>query len=146
MIQLVPITAANWKECISLKVTDEQRNFVPDNLYSIAEAQFYSQACSLAIYSKAGQMVGYALYGREVQSGKWKIFRLMIDASQQGKGYGRAAMQHLIAEIRQQPDADAILIAYQNENHTARQLYTSLGFVEQAEIAGVITAQLQTPG
>jgi len=93
---LKPISADNWQECIGLKVKDEQANFVPSNLYSIAEAQFYPQAVPLAIYNEQDQMVGFVMYGVDVESGKWKIFRLMIDRAQQGKGYGRAVMEQVI--------------------------------------------------
>jgi diamine N-acetyltransferase len=73
---LKPITADNWQECIGLKVKDEQADFVPSNLYSIAEAQFYPQAAPLAIYNEQDQTVVLVLYGIDVESGKWKIFRL----------------------------------------------------------------------
>jgi diamine N-acetyltransferase len=78
-VLLKPISADNWQECIGLKVKDEQADFLPSNLYSIAEAQFYPQAVPLAIYSEQDQMVGFVLYGVDVETGKWKIFRLMID-------------------------------------------------------------------
>lgn len=141
-VTLAPITVENWKEAIALKVAPTQQAFVPENLYSIAEAQFYPEASALAIYNEREQMVGFALYGRDVQRGKWKIFRLMIDAAQQGKGYGRAAMMQLIAEMRRQPDCDEIWIAYQADNQTARQLYNSLGFLEQNKQSGSIVAKL----
>jgi hypothetical protein len=48
---------------------------LPSNLYSIAEAQFYPQAVPLAIYNEQDQMVGFVMYGVDVKSGKWKIFR-----------------------------------------------------------------------
>lgn len=142
LITLAPITVENWKEAIALKVAPAQQAFVPENLYSIAEAQFYPEAKALAIYNENAQMVGFALYGRDVQRGKWKIFRLMIDAAQQGKGYGRAAMSQLIAEMRRQPDCDEIWIAYQTDNQAARQLYASLDFLEQSERLGTVTAKL----
>lgn len=143
-IRLAPITVENWKEAIALKVAEDQTELLPENLYSIAEAQFYPQARAMAIYNTADQMVGFALYGRDVQRGKWKIFRLMIDASQQRKGYGRTAMVQLIEEIRRQPDSDEILIAYQSKNQVARKLYASLGFVEQSQSGDTVTAVLRS--
>lgn len=139
---LKPISADNWQACIGLKVTDEQADFLPSNLYSIAEAQFYPQAVSLAIYSEQDQMVGFVLYGVDVESGKWKIFRLMIDQAQQGKGYGRAAMEQVIERLSAQPDCDEILIAYQTDNDAARRLYASLGFIEETVNDGKVTACL----
>jgi diamine N-acetyltransferase len=141
-VSLKPITADNWKECIGLKVKDEQTDFVPSNLYSIAEAQFYPQAVPLAIYSEQDQMVGFVLYGVDVETGKWKIFRLMIDQAHQGKGYGRAAMEQVIGRLRAQPGCGEILIAYQTDNDAARRLYANLGFVEETVSDGKVTACL----
>ncbi len=121
---------------------DEQAHLVPTNLYSIAEAQFYPQAVPLAIYDDAGLLVGFVLYGVETASGKWKVFRLMIDRAHQGKGHGRAAMEQVIERLAAQPGCHEIFISYQDDNHAARRLYASLGFVEQALDDGVARARL----
>ena len=142
-IILLPITLENWKQCIALAADESQREFVPSNLYSIAEAQFYPDARPLAIYNVDEQMVGFVMYGRDVFTGKWKIFRLMIDAIQQRKGYGRAAMEQVIHDIQQQPDGDEILICYHDTNEGARRLYGALGFVEQEiDETGKVAANL----
>jgi diamine N-acetyltransferase len=57
-ISLQPITMNNWKVCANLTVHNNQQGFVPGNLYSIAEAQFYPEACPLAIYNEASQFDG----------------------------------------------------------------------------------------
>ncbi len=87
MISLRDMTATNWKARANLAVAKSQEGFVPSNLYSIAESQFYQGSCSRAVYAN-DELVGYALYGIEEATGHWKIFRLMIDEKFQGKGYG----------------------------------------------------------
>jgi diamine N-acetyltransferase len=141
-VVLKPVTVDNWQECIGLKVKEKQAGFLPSNLYSIAEAQFYPQAVPLAVYSEQGRMVGFVLYGVDVETGKWKIFRLMIDRAHQGKGYGRAAMEQVIGRLRAQPGCSEILIAYQTGNDAARRLYASLGFIEETVGDGKVTACL----
>lgn len=141
-VSLKPITAENWQACTGLKVKEKQAGFLPSNLYSIAEAQFYPQAVPLAIYSEQDQMVGFVMYGVDVETGKWKIFRLMIDQAHQGKGYGRAAMEQVVGRLRAQPGCSEILIAYQTTNEAARQLYASLGFIEESTSDGKVIAQL----
>lgn len=142
MIRLEPVTKDNWKACAALTVSAAQSGFVPANLYSIAEAQFYPDACPCVIYNAEDQIVGFLLYGRDESSSKWKIFRLMIDAAFQRRGYAFAAMQQAIALISQKPDADVLLIAYQSPNEAARQLYRRFGFVEIATKNDVVTAVL----
>lgn len=142
-VQLEPITARNWKSCAGLQLAPGQEKFLPDNLYSIAEAQFYPQARSRAIYNGDHVLVGYALYGRDIFSNKWKIFRLMIDAAHQQKGYGTSAMKEVIRQISVEPDGNETLICYQDNNHAARKLYATLGFMEQnVDVSGKVTALL----
>ncbi|MCB0111884.1 MAG: GNAT family N-acetyltransferase [Caldilineaceae bacterium] len=143
-IQLAPVTAENWKACIALEVAPDQKDFLPTNLYSIAEAQFYAEARSTAIYNEVDHLVGYALYGRDLATGKWKIFRIMIDRSHQGKGHGEQAMRAIITTIADEPDGDEILISYKMYNLVARALYAKLGFVEQrVDEQGQVTAILK---
>lgn len=140
MIQLVEITKDNWKACAALSVAAQQADFVPANLYSIAESQFYPEARPLAIYNESQQMVGFILYGRDDTSGKWKIFRLMIDAAHQRKGYATAAMKLILALLAQKSDGQEVLIRYHVKNNAARHLYAGLGFVEIATEDNVATA------
>ena len=143
-IRLESVTVDNWKACIVLELAPGQEIFVPSNLYSIAEAQFYTEARSSAIYNEHGQLVGYALYGRDVSTDKWKIFRIMVDKSHQRKGYGESAMRAIIEQIAKEPDGGEILISYQNDNEAARMLYAKLGFVEQEKnVGGQVTARLK---
>jgi diamine N-acetyltransferase len=142
-VRLEPVTVENWKACIALELAPDQQDFLPSNLYSIAEAQFYAAAKSNAIYNLQGQLVGYALFGRDIFADKWKIFRIMIDKCYQGQGYGKSALQVIIVQISRELDGHEILISYQDDNQVARQLYAQLGFVEQQTNAeGQVTALL----
>jgi diamine N-acetyltransferase len=68
----------------------------------------------------------------------------MIDRSHQQKGYGKAALKEIIKTISEKPDGNEILICYQNANQAARNLYASLGFIEQdISSDGKVTALLE---
>lgn len=141
-VHLERVTKFNWKECSKLFVADNQTAFVPSNLYSIAESQFYPDAVPLAIYCE-NQIVGFIMYGRDETSHKWKVFRLMVDAAHQGRGYARAALKQVIAEIFKQPDGSEIVICYHKSNEAACNLYAQLGFREQhTDDHDVVTALL----
>jgi diamine N-acetyltransferase len=139
MISLKSITAENWKACVNLTLAKGQEDFVPSNVYSIAEAQFYSDSRSRAVYAD-DVLVGYILYGIDESAGLWKIFRLMIDENFQGKGYGKAAMKSVLEDIRQEK-AEVVLVRYSLENDVARRLYESFGFKEISRTETHATAQ-----
>lgn len=65
----------------------------------------------------------------------------MIDPSQQGKGYGKTAVQLVIKSLPK--SAKSLSLSYNPANQTAAQLYKSLGFKEQGHNAkGNIEAHL----
>src|SRR4051812_18357178 len=86
-----PVTWQNFSAVVGLTVTPEQVDFVSSNLYSIAEAYLEPTWTPLAIYAR-DELVGFAMFGRDEESGRWWIMRYMIDAQHQGKGYGTAAL------------------------------------------------------
>lgn len=98
MIILKDINCNNWIECIRLKLNDEDKDFICPNVYSIAEAQFYPEAISKAIYD-GEQMVGYTLFGEdENDSNLFYIDRLMISKDFRNKGYAYETIQLIIKE------------------------------------------------
>jgi diamine N-acetyltransferase len=58
----------------------------------------------------------------------------MIDRAQQGKGYGRAAMEAVIALMADRVGCEEIVTSFNPANAVALGLYTSLGFQPTGEI------------
>jgi diamine N-acetyltransferase len=134
-VSLRPVTEVNFNEVIRLSVRDDQKHFVASNAYSLAEAHVFPGRYPLAIYA-GDTPVGFAMYvdWNERQPHEYWIFRLMIAAGQQGRGYGRAAMRLLVEQMRATlPGCRRIYISYEPENEVARKLYASLGFVTRGE-------------
>lgn len=141
MIELRPVTQDNWNTLIKLKVSEDQKNFVASNLYSIAEAQFgfdderHWNLTPYGVYAD-DTPVGFAMtglnYGHSVFQGL--VIRLMVDEKFQGKGYGRAAMEALITGFKADEAVKNVCISYEPHNEVARKLYASLGFVETGEM------------
>ncbi len=128
---LKPIGKDNWRIAIRLEVAPEQRMFVASNLYSIAESKFEPQAVSLGIYNDDDTMVGFLMYGAP-HNEMW-IWRLMVDQHYQQQGYGRAAMQAIVAAL-QAMGHEEIFISYHPDNTVAAQLYADLGFAQTGRI------------
>lgn len=144
-VSLREITPDNWETLVKLTVRDDQKNFVASNLYSLAEAKIFSGHVPLAVYA-GDQPVGFLMYTYVEERREWWIFRLMIAADEQGKGYGRAAMRQAIARMRSLPGCERIFISFEPENAAAEGLYRSLGFVSNDEMwGGEVVYRLDLP-
>lgn len=141
-IQLKPIDRENFRPVIRLKVAPGQEEFVASNAVSIAQSKIEPECVPLAVYADETP-VGFVMYAFDADEQKYWIYRLMIDGSQQGKGYGRGAMEAVIALLRTQPGCDEIGISYVRENEAAARLYERLGFETTGEIVeGEVVARL----
>jgi diamine N-acetyltransferase len=126
-IVLRQIDERNFRQCVDLKVGDGQEGFVASNLMSIAESKIYPYLLPLAAYDRE-DLIGFAMYGCDPETGSHWIVRVMIDRAHQGKGYGRALTLALIEKIRQMPGVDEIFLSIVPGNEPAAKLYRSVGF------------------
>ncbi|GAB6926226.1 GNAT family N-acetyltransferase [Paenibacillus sp. JCM 10914] len=130
MITLQPIDKDNWTQSIRLKAKTEQQSFIAPNLYSIAQVQFLDNFEAMAIYDDT-TMVGFTMYGKDSDDGHYWMYRFMIDADYQGKGYGKQALQLVMEAIRNKPDrTDMMMLSYEPGNELGRQIYAKAGFEE----------------
>lgn len=133
-VELRDVTRANWRECVALKLKDDQADFVASNVFSLAESKFEPTFVPQAVY--AGEaLVGFVMYGLyphgEPPLGhQFWVFRLMIDRAYQRQGYGRAALRAVIRRLRADANCREVLIGYEPENIVAAKLYRDLGFAE----------------
>ncbi|GIP18075.1 spermidine acetyltransferase [Paenibacillus montaniterrae] len=131
MIKLEKIDQSNWEACIRLKPRKEQEQYIASNLYSIAEVQFLHGFEVKAIYLE-NDMIGFAMYGIDQDDGNYWIYRFMIDAQFQGRGYGYLAMLQIIDEISKRADRSSVLrLGYNPNNEQAKKMYAKLGFQEE---------------
>src|SRR5690606_10452057 len=94
------ITKDNWYKAISLRVREDQVNFVASNVVSLAQLNFLENFMAKGIYND-DEMVGFALYGIDDDDHEYWIYRMMIDQNHQGKGYGKKAIQLIIDDIKE---------------------------------------------
>lgn len=135
MVELREITRDNWKDCVRLKVAEDQQGFVASNAVSLAQSKYEPDYVPTGVYD-GEKMVGFIMYAPGDHNGEkcWFIDRLMVGKDYQHKGYGRAAMQNLLAHLKAQPGYAAIYISFVPENEPAKNLYASLGFQDTGEI------------
>jgi len=125
------ITKENWTECVSLHTKEDK--YIASNLYSIAEAQFYQKANSMAIYVD-DIMVGYAMYGEDEEiEGLFFIDRFMIGNAFRRKGYGSRAFTR-IAEMGFRSGYSKVETSTAPENLEMQEMLKGIGFKPDGEI------------
>lgn len=132
-ISLRAVTLENLDDVVDLRLLDHQREYLASNSYSIAEASLNPTLRTHAIYGDE-RVIGFVLYCTEEkgesESGIYGIWRLMVDAEVQGRGYGRQALELVLREICSGDAVRRIHICYKPDNDAAKRFYASLGFEE----------------
>jgi diamine N-acetyltransferase len=157
-VSLNPVTGENLFDCIHLMTSVEQweaylefarltdERFVASNLVSLAQAGVHRELVPLAIYD-GETPVGFVMYEplAEENNTGYHICRLMVGYPYQGKGFGRAGMEAVIAHLRGKPDCHRITTSVLPENVVADALYRRLGFVPTGDVDdGEIVLCLET--
>ena len=142
-VTLKPVDDTNWGAVADVAPRDDQREFV-----AALAARYLLLADrggvwnSLAILT-SGQVVGHAMWAFDADDGAHWIGGVIVDASAQASGIGRAAMQTLIGWLRAEQSASAVRLSYAERNDVAARLYSDLGFQPTGEIEnGEIVAEL----
>jgi len=132
-ISLRPIDINNYRDILKLKVRPDQEQFVASNAVSLAQASFHTEAWTRGIY--AGQLaVGFVMLEIDEVKPDFYLWRFMIDADQQGKGYGRKAMEAIIEVVKDFPAASEFTLSYVPQAGNPMPFYAKLGFEETGEM------------
>jgi diamine N-acetyltransferase len=124
MIVLKPVTMENFWDVITLKIHKNQEQYIPDNIFLIAQSKIQPVCIPLAIYND-DTIVGFLMYG--LDENYW-IYILMIDNKYQGKGYAKEALKTILREIKKDKNNHKVLLAVNKGNIGAIKLYEHFGF------------------
>ncbi|MEM6393196.1 MAG: GNAT family N-acetyltransferase [Planctomycetota bacterium] len=141
-VTLEQVTPGNLGAVLRLGVKMEQRRLVAENAKSLAEAYVYPDRAWPRVICVEGRPVGFVMLDLvgpdhpEAPDGRASYFlwRLMIGAEHQGKGFGRAAMLAVIEHVRGLPDARWLDTSYVPGVHGPAGFYAGLGFVPTGEV------------
>ncbi len=130
MIHLKTITEENFLQAFQLKLAKGQEEYVSHPIRSLAQAYVYREQCQpFGIYDD-DTMVGYVMVIYDYDIPEYDIWHMMIDAAQQGKGYGRAALALVLDYIKGKPigESNRVALTCNRENQNALGLYRKIGF------------------
>lgn len=136
-LTLRPVTAQNWQDALTLEVLPEQRLFTASVERSLARAyiQPYNYIYEpMAIYI-GNSMVGfYCFVYRPNDESHCVLNGFLIDKHHQGRGYGRAFLEHFLANLRRAHTYQEVLLTVHPENRIAIHLYATLGFTKTGHV------------
>ena len=139
-IILKPIDDTNREAVLKLTVCEDQP-FVAPNDVSLrqadeANAEDPGVARPFAIYADE-KLVGFCMFAfdpeEEDPDDRYWLWRFMIDKSEQGKGYGQAALAEIIKYFRDN-GADQLWLSTEPENECGVHVYHKAGFNETGDI------------
>ena len=151
-LHLEKITYLNWHDVEDLRLTKEQKGYLPDNVSNLAlagvirEAGFHVFTFGIYLGEKP---IGFVMIGYDIPldpeddlnekywftRDSYFIWRFMIDKRYQRKGYGKQALELILDFIRSGPcrKAKYAWLCYANDNEAARRMYAGFGFEEVPE-------------
>ena len=138
-VSLRTINHENLESILALEVSASQKAIYPrSNAYSIAEAHYPADDDPVWIRGiYAGDIpVGFLMTSEAPDVGEYFLWRLMIDARYQSKGYALQAVETLIQRIRDTPNGRLLITSHLRENDHAGRFFRKIGFSYTGETLG----------
>jgi ribosomal protein S18 acetylase RimI-like enzyme len=122
-----------WPQTYAAILSSQQVEYMLEQMYSEASLQKQMQEGSqfIIVYDDQ-EAVGFASF-QETAPQVWKLHKIYILTTQQGKGTGKFVLDHIINEIKRK-NAKALQLQV-NRYNKARSFYEKLGFavIEEAD-------------
>jgi diamine N-acetyltransferase len=132
-VTLREITGETVRAVCRLEVAPEQRGYVAPNAVSIAQAHFEPKAWFRAVYA-GEEPVGFVMLFEDTEKPEYYLWRFMVAAEHQGKGYGKRALDLVVERARGLPGATELLSSYVRGEHGPQGFYLGYGFEETGEV------------
>jgi len=132
-VTLREVTAETVRAVCALEVASTQRGYVAPNAVSIAQAHFEPKAWFRAVYA-GEEPVGFVMLHEDTEKPEYFLWRFMVAAQHQGKGYGRRALDLVVEHVRSLPGARVLGSSFVPGEHGPQAFYLRYGFVETGEV------------
>jgi diamine N-acetyltransferase len=134
------VTDADRAAALGLRRGPGQEEFVASVEVSLDEAGQYPEACARHWAAYDGdEIVGFVMISDGIPQatldadptllGPYCLWRLLIDEGHQGRGYGTAAIDALVAYLRTQTTADTLIVSCGLGEGSPKPFYERYGFV-----------------
>lgn len=129
MIHLVDID--NETGDTSLEVAEDQQNYVCNSLVMLARAWLHRKLRPRVfnVYDN-DTAVGMGMYLDDPDKDAYDFCQLFIDKRYQRRGYGKAAVELVLNEMRKEGKYSKVSLCYVEGNDASRKLFEQFGFIE----------------
>jgi ribosomal protein S18 acetylase RimI-like enzyme len=127
------LTFRVWPQTYAAIISKDQVAYMLDIMYSEAalEKQITKEGCQFIIVYENNNPAGFAAYS-EIKPAIYKLHKIYILPSQQGKGTGKLMIDYIISDIIQK-GATALQLQV-NRHNKAKGFYEKLGFTVLKEV------------
>jgi diamine N-acetyltransferase len=137
-VALRPITESNRAELEALRVSPRQERFVSSVVDSLTEAAQYPDARPITWGVYEGETpVGFVMIADEVGSPDYipqYLWKLLVDERYQGRGYGTATLDLIVAYFRSRPGVTVMWTSAGEGEGGPIPFYERYGFVRTGEV------------
>lgn len=146
MLRLEEITPDNVGAAIRLKVSPQQEAVVAPVVNSLAEAYAARDTAWPRLVFDGDRAVAFVMGNfdpdNEIDAFRCGIWRLNVAAGEQGKGYGRFAVQAVCEEALRR-GLKRVTVMWERHEHGPEEFYLRLGFRPTGEVMfGEIVGEL----
>lgn len=139
------VTEADRAAVLALRRRPGQERFVSSVAESLEEAEEYPHACPRMWSVKDGdEVVGFVMISDGIPAaalaadpelvGPYFLWKLLIDAPRQRRGYGRATVDAVVDHVRR-AGGTTLYVSYSEGEGTPLPFYLGYGFVRTGRIA-----------
>lgn len=131
-IKILPVTEQTREEITALRILPEQGGYVETVEECLEEAAHNARWNPVGIYADE-KPAGFAMYGFFEKkyyppAGRLWLDRFLVDLHFQGKGIGKAAMEHMLGRLAAEYPQKDIYLSVIAGNDAAIHMYREFGF------------------
>ena len=124
-IELEELHRFNWENVLKIELTEEQMEFVPPVLYSIAQSRFEKNSKLYAIKYN-DRTIGFLML--LINPPVCWISRIIIDKKYQNLGIGTKIIKQIVEEYSGRRRFSLLKTTVKSENKQAQKFFYNLGF------------------
>jgi diamine N-acetyltransferase len=138
--RLEPVTPATVRAACALEIAPEQDGLVAPVAVSLAEAYVHPDTAWPRLIHDGDALVGFVMAAFDpanpVEHDRCCVWRLNIAAGRQGEGYGRFAVDRLVAEARGRGYPRLFVSWVPDHPHSPAKFWHRMGFLPTGHLDG----------